>query len=146
MKLAAARVAAFLRQPDPAIRAVLFYGPDAGLVRERADAVARTVCTDLRDPFRVAELTASALAADPALLADEAAQIRLMGGRRVVRVREAGDALAQLCGRFLANAPIPAKKLGDALVIVEAGDLPGRSALRRVFDDAPDAVAIGCYP
>ena len=140
MKLAAARVAAFLRRPDPEIRAVLFYGPDAGLVRERADAVAGTVCPDLRDPFRVAELTAAALAADPARLADEAAQIRLMGGSRVVRVREAGDALAPLCGRFLANMP------GDALVVVEAGDLPGRSALRRAFDDAPDAVAIGCYP
>jgi DNA polymerase-3 subunit delta len=35
---------------------------------------------------------------------------------------------------------------GDALVVVEAGDLPGRSALRRAFDDAPHAVAIGCYP
>src|SRR5919206_1292286 len=140
MKLAAARLTAFLRRPDPEIRAVLFHGPDAGLVRERADAVARTVCPDLRDPFRVADLTAAALAADPARLADEAAQIGLMGGRRVVRVREAGDALAQLCGRFLADAP------GDALVVVEAGDLPGRSALRRVFDEATRAAAIGCYP
>src|SRR3954453_8756565 len=108
MKLAAARVAAFLRRPDPEIRAILFYGPDAGLVRERADAVARTVCPDLRDPFRIVDLTAAVLAADPARLADETAQISLMDGRRVVRVREAGDALAQLWGRFLANTPIPA--------------------------------------
>jgi DNA polymerase III subunit delta len=140
VKLPAARIAAFLRRPDPGIRAVLFHGPDAGLARERADAVVCTVCPDPRDPFRVAELTASALAADPARLADEAAQMSLMGGRRVVRVRDAGDTLAPLFGRFLADAP------GDALVVVEAGDLPGRSALRRVFDDAPDAVAIGCYP
>ncbi len=140
MKLPAGRVAAFLRRPDPEIRAVLFFGPDAGLVRERADAVARTVCPDLRDPFRVADLTAAAVAADPARLADEAAQMSLMGGRRVIRVREAGDALAPLCGRFLANG------IGDALVVFEAGDLPGRSALRRVFDEAPDALAIGCYP
>jgi DNA polymerase-3 subunit delta len=140
VRLPAARVAAFLRRPDPEIRAVLFYGPDAGLVRERADAIARTVCPDLRDPFRVADLTAAALTTDPARLADEAAQLSMMGGRRVVRVREAGDALAQLCGRFLANTA------GDALIVVEAGDLPGRSALRRVFDDAPQAAAIGCYP
>src|SRR5438270_3752709 len=146
MKLPAGRVAAFLRRPDPGIRAVLFYGPDAGLVRERADAVAGTVCPDLRDPFRVAELTAAALAADPARLADEAAQISMMGGRRVVRVRDAGDALAPLCGRFLAGAPAPANRQSDALIVIEAGDLPGRSALRRVFDEAPDAVAIGCYP
>lgn len=140
MKLAGSRVVAFLRRPDPEIRAVLLYGPDAGLVRERAAALARTVCPDLQDPFRITDLTGPALAADPARLADEAAQISLMAGRRVLRVRESGDALATLFGRFLADAP------GDALVVVEAGDLPGRSALRRVFDDAPAAAAIGCYP
>src|SRR5579864_1275498 len=140
MRLPAARVAAFLRRPDPEIRAILLYGPDAGLVRERAETLARGVCPDLHDPFRVAEPTAAALAADPARLADEAAQISLMGGRRVVRVREAGDALASLFARFLSDPP------GDAVVVVEAGDLPGRSALRRAFDDAPAGASIGCYP
>src|SRR5213078_3924611 len=112
------------RRPDPQIRAVLLFGPDAGLVRERADTLARAICPDLHDPFRVAELTATIVAADPARLADEAAQISLIDGRRVVRMRDAGD----------------------ALVIAEAGDLPGRSALRRAFDEAPQGVAIGCYP
>ena len=140
MRLPAQRVEAFLRRPDPEIRAVLLYGPDAGLVRERADALARGVCPDLHDPFRVAELTAAALAADPARLADEAAQIGLMGGRRVIRVRDAGDALAPLFAGFLAAA------VGDSLTVVEAGDLPGRATLRRAFDDAPRAAAIGCYP
>lgn len=139
MKLPSARVAGFLRRPDPEIRAILLFGPDAGLVRERAEGLARTVCPDLRDPFRVADLAAAAVAADPARLADEAAQISLMGGRRVVRVRDAGDALAPVFARFLA-APV-----GDALVVVEAGELPGRSTLRRAFDDAPLAAAIGCY-
>jgi DNA polymerase-3 subunit delta len=140
VKLPSARVAAFLRQPNPEISAVLLYGPDAGLVRERAETWARTACPDLHDAFRVADLAAAGLAADPARLADEAAQISLMGGRRVVRVRDAGDAVASLFARFLA-APA-----GDALVVVEAGDLPGRSTLRRAFDDAPVAAAIGCYP
>ena len=140
MKLAAGRVDGCLRRPDPEIRAVLLYGPDAGLVRERAETVARAICPDLRDPFRIAELSGATLAADPARLADEAAQISLMGGRRVVRVREAGDTLATPLGRLLTDTP------GDALVVIEAGDLPGRSALRRVFDDSPQGAAIGCYP
>jgi DNA polymerase III subunit delta len=140
MRLPAARVAAFLRRPDPEIRAILLYGPDAGLVRERAETLARAVCPDLGDPFRVADLPGAALAADPARLADEAAQISLMGGGRVVRIRDAGDALAALFARFLAEPK------GDALVVVEAGDLPGRSTLRRAFDDAPAAASIGCYP
>ena len=140
MKLPPARVDAFLRRPDPEVRAILFYGPDAGLVRERADTVARAICPDLHDAFRVAELGAAAIAADPARLNDEAAQISLMGGQRVVRIRDAGDAVAQLLGRFLADPT------GDALTVIEAGDLPGRSSLRRVFDDAPTGAAIGCYP
>jgi len=140
LKLPAARVEAFLRRPDPDIRAILLFGPDAGLVRERADTLSKQVCPDLRDPFRVADLTGSAVAADPARLADEAAQISLMGGRRVVRVRDAADAQTAIFARFLA---VPT---GDALVVVEAGDLPGRSSLRRAFDDPPQAASIGCYP
>lgn len=140
MKLSAGQIDGFLRRPDPQIRAVLLYGPDAGLVRERADMLARAICPELHDPFRVAELTGALLAADPARLVDEAAQISLMGGRRVIRVREAGDALAALFSRFLPDSA------GDGLVIVEAGDLPGRSALRRAFDEAPRGAAIGCYP
>ena len=139
MKLPAARIAAFLQRPDHAIRAVLLYGPDTGLVRERADTLARTVCSDLRDPFRVADLTGSALAADPARLADEAAQMSLIGGRRVIRVHDAADRLAGLFAGFLTTAP------GDGFIVVEAGDLPGSSALRRVFDTSPRAAAIGCY-
>jgi DNA polymerase-3 subunit delta len=140
VKLPAARIAAFLQRPDQAIRAVLLYGPDAGLVRERADTLSRTVCPDLKDPFRVADLSGGALAADPARLADEAAQMSLIGGRRVIRVHDAADRLAGLFRGFLDAAP------GDGFIVAEAGDLPGSSALRRVFDTSSRAAAIGCYP
>jgi len=140
VKLTAARVAAFLQRPDQAIRAVLLYGPDTGLVRERADTLARSVCPELKDPFRVADLSGSGLAADPARLADEAAQLSLIGGRRVIRVQDATDRLTRLFAEFLDAAP------GDGFVVVEAGELPASSSLRRAFDTSPRAVAIGCYP
>jgi DNA polymerase-3 subunit delta len=140
VKLPAARIAAFLQRPDQAIRAVLLYGPDIGLVRERADVLARTVCPDLKDPFRVTDFSGATLAADPSRLLDEAAQMSLIGGRRVIRVRDAGDRLAGLFRGFLDAAP------GDGFIVVEAGDLPGSSAMRRVFDTSPRAAAIGCYP
>jgi DNA polymerase III subunit delta len=140
MKLAPARLAAFLRRPDPEIGAVLLYGPDAGLVRERATALARSICADLADPFRIADLSGAALAADPARLADEAAQLSLVGGRRVVRVRGGVDGLGRIFSAFLADMP------GEALVIVETAELPAGSALRRAFEGSPRAAAIGCYP
>jgi DNA polymerase III subunit delta len=140
VKLSGARVEGFLRRPDPNIFAILLFGPDYGLVRERADSLGRHVSPDLHDAFRVADLTGAMLAADPARLYDEAAQISLMGGRRLLRVRDVGDAHNTVFARFLADPP------GDALVVVEAGELSARSSLRRAFDDAPRGVAIGCYP
>ena len=140
MKLAPPRVGAFLAKPDAAMRAALVYGPDAGLVRERADRIATAICPDLRDAFRVADLTAAALLADPARLNDEAAALSLVGGRRVVRVREAGDAAGALFERFLADPPP-----GDSMVVVEGGELATRSSLRRAFESATIAVAIPCY-
>ncbi|HJW39940.1 MAG TPA: DNA polymerase III subunit delta [Rhizomicrobium sp.] len=119
--------------------AALIFGPDQGLVRERAEALIKTVVPNLRDPFLIADLDDSTLASDPARLFDEAAAISMLGGRRVVRVRGAGNALAKLFERFLDE---PA---GDALVVVEGGDLARGTGLRKVFEGADNAAAIVCY-
>ncbi|MGE5503325.1 MAG: DNA polymerase III subunit delta, partial [Actinomycetota bacterium] len=120
--MAASQTEAFLKAPPAAIRAVLVYGPDAGLVRERAQRLVRTVVPDPSDPFRVAELTPASLKDDPARLADEAAAIALTGGRRAVVLRDAGDTVSGPVGSFLANAK------GDGLVVIEGGDLGPRSS------------------
>ncbi len=143
MKIAAARVEAFLGRPDPAAAAVLLYGPDGGLVRERAQRLAKTVVGDLDDPFRMVELSPAALAADPARLADEAAAIPFTGGRQLVRLREAGDGVSEVLRRFLADPPAGGE--GVALVLAEAGELGPRSPLRRLFEEARNAAAIACY-
>ena len=140
MKFSASKVDGFIRAPDPAVRAMLLYGPGGGLVRERADDLARQVVDDLGDPFRVTELGPAQLKADPARLADEAAALAMTGGRRVVRLRPAGDDLADLLKDFLADSP------GEALVLVEAGELAPRSRLRQAFEAAGNAAALPCYP
>ena len=139
MKLSANQAERFLRTPDPNIHAVLVYGPDVGLVRERAGAVARAVVAELSDPFRVSDLSARQLEEDPARLADEAASLTLTGGRRVVRIGDAGDGLTALMKGFLAD---PA---GDALVVLQAGDLSARSTLRKAFESAELGAALPCY-
>jgi DNA polymerase III subunit delta len=139
MKLDTRSIPGFLRSPDPGVRAVLLYGPDEGKVRERGADLARRIVPDLSDPFRVAELTGDAVADDPARLADEAAAIAMTGGRRVVRVRPAGNDCADAFAQFFKHAP------GDALIVAEAGDLDGRSALRKVFEAAQLGVAVPCY-
>ncbi|MBU6298697.1 MAG: DNA polymerase III subunit delta [Alphaproteobacteria bacterium] len=127
------------KNPPRGLVAALVFGPDSGLIRERAEALSKSVVDDLSDPFRVADLDEQTLSNDPARLADEAAAISMLGGRRVVRVRGAGNGLAKLFEVFLESPS------GDALVVVEAGDLARNSALRRVFEEADKAAAIPCY-
>ncbi|MFQ5954164.1 MAG: DNA polymerase III subunit delta [Kiloniellales bacterium] len=140
MKIGPQRVEGFLGRPDPEVRVVLLYGADQGLIRERAERLARTVVDDLADPFRVSVIAGPALSEDPGRLADEAAALSMTGGRRVVRLREAGDRHADFLVAFL-EAPV-----GDALIVVEADELGPRSRLRRLFEGARNAAAIGCYP
>lgn len=139
MKISASKVESFIGSHEPHVRAMLIYGPDGGLVRERADALARQVVDDLDDAFRVSELDAARLRDDPARLADEAAALAMTGGRRVVRLRPAGDQQADVIAAFLADP------MGDALILVEAGDLPPRSKLRKTFESSKIAAALPCY-
>jgi DNA polymerase-3 subunit delta len=139
MIIAARDADSFAARPPKTLRCALVFGPDAGLVQERAERLMKTVVADLSDAFNIADLSEAVLDSDPARLADESAAISMMGGRRVVRVRGAGNGLAPLFETFLDDPP------GDALIVVEAGDLSKSAALRKIFEDDKNAAAIPCY-
>ncbi len=133
------RADAFVSKPDPKIRAVLIYGPDAGLIRERLNLMTKAIAGAVDDPFSVIEFNASVLSEDPARLGDEAAALSLTGGRRVVRIRDASDTLAGLFEGFLEDAG------GNSLVIVTGSDLGPKSKLRTVFEQSELGAALPCY-
>ncbi|MBW4021736.1 MAG: DNA polymerase III subunit delta [Proteobacteria bacterium] len=133
MKLDGRDYAGLLRDATR-LRAVLLYGPDAGLVRERGEALARAAAGALDDPFRFVELTRP----DPGTLSLEATSLSFSGGRRVVRVREAADGLAAV----LADA---CRDRDGSLIILEAGELQARSKLRAWAEKEPLAGALACY-
>jgi len=140
MKVSAGDADRFCQAPPAKVRAVLVYGPDEGLVRERAKNLVTSVSPDPADPFRVADLTGAVLDDDPARLADEAAAIALTGDRRVVRIDRAGDKQAKLFTAFLKDP------VGDSLIVAIGGDLPARSSLRKVFEASKaSAAAVACY-
>jgi DNA polymerase III subunit delta len=139
MEIKGASIANFAKRPDPTVRAVLVFGADAGLVRARGEQIARSIVPDLTDPFRVADLSPDTLKDDPARLADEAAAISMLGGRRVVRVRGAGNEIADAVKNLLQDPK------GDGLVVIEAGELDTKSKLRKLCEDAKNAASIRCY-
>jgi len=139
MKLNKNDIRTQVKKINPSYRAVLIYGRDEGLVRERAELMAKQIVEDLRDAFRVAHINPDNLKSAPYLLADEAAAISMMGGRRVVRVDGAGENVTEAAKAFLANP------VGDGLVIITAGAIRATSALVKLFNGAKNAAAIACY-
>lgn len=135
-KLDARRVQALLADPG-GTRLVLIFGEDTGLVRERGEALTRAVAGD--DPFRLVEIPRDVAAKDAGLLAAEAATPALTGGRRLVRVRDATDGLANAAKAVLAGS-------GPGVVLLEAGSLDGRKGLRAALEKAgSEAAVIACY-
>lgn len=135
----------FLAAPDRAVRAVLVYGPDGGLVRERAERLAKRVVADLKDPFNAIEFAEADLKAAPERLADEAAQLSFLGGERLIRVRSASEAVAAAAAILVEGLESGAIK-ANALVVIEAGDLAKTAKLRKIFETAKSAAAaLPCY-
>lgn len=132
MKLDSGRIDAFVKSPHLPI--ILLHGPDAGLVAERGLALARSVEGALHDPFRFTELHNPA--AD--VLLTEATAAALTGGRRVVRVRDVHESHAKVLDALVKAPP-------EALVILEAGELTGKSKLRAAAEKAAGVAAIACY-
>ena len=133
------QIEAFLARPDPAQPIVLVFGPDAGLVSERAEAIVRTSVDDMADPFAVTRLSGDELAADPARLVDEVQAIPMFGGRRAIWVRAGSRSFVA------AIEAVMAMPLKDCRVVSEAGDLKRNAPLRTLCERAPRVAVLACY-
>jgi DNA polymerase III subunit delta len=131
----------FVARPDPARPVVLVYGPDAGLVSERVNALIKASVDDPNDPFALARLEGDELSAEPSRLVDEAQTMPLFGGRRAVWVKASGRSnIAPAVEALLAVPGI------ECRVVIEAGDLRPNAPLRALCERARNAAALPCYP
>src|SRR5215467_6638186 len=135
--LKAHQVDAFVAKPAQPV--VLVFGPDAGLVRERAEALIRASVDDISDPFSLARLDGDDLASEPSRLVEEANTVPLFGGRRAVWVKVGSRNIAPAVEALLA-ATSP-----DCRVVIEAGDLRRNAPLRVLCERAKNAAALPCY-
>lgn len=134
-------VDSWLERPDPRISIVLLYGPDRGLVAERAKAFAVRTGLPLDDPFSVVKLDAADLDNDDGRLLTEARTIPMFSDRRLLWVRNAGvqKSLAEDVKVLVTEPP------RDAIVLIEAGDLKKGAGLRAIVEGADNAMALPCY-
>ena len=140
MRIQPRSVSGFLSNPNRDCRAVLIYGPDAGLARERVKLLMDSKGVPFGDPFQHDAFAADQILGNQALFFDAAGAQSMIGGDRAVTISGAGDRLTAILKPYL-DAPNP-----DCLVLVAAGELSrGRSSLVKLFEGHEAAAAIACY-
>ena len=134
-------VDAWLARPGEHTAIVLVYGPDRGLVSERARAFAVQTGLPLDDPFSVVLMDAAEIDSDQGRLIDEARTVPMFSPKRLLWVRNAGaqKGLAEQVKLLCAEPP------SDAVVLIEAADLKKGVALRTVVEASGAAMALPCY-
>ena len=141
MKLSGREAAAVFRKPDPAGTGLLIYGEDTMRVAlRRAEVIAALIGPQGEGEMRLTRIAAADLRKDAAALNDAIKASGFFPGPRVVLVEEATDGLADTIGHGLTDW-----RAGDAQIIVTAGALATKSALRKLFEAHRSAHAIGLY-
>ena len=95
----------FLARPDPAIRAILLFGSDAGLVSERAQKLAMTLAKRETPEGEIVRLDEADLDGDPDRLAVELLTVPMFGGAKIVRTQQSRRVTAATLKPLLEGAP-----------------------------------------
>ena len=136
--LKAHEVERFVKRPDLDQGILLVYGPDTGLVRETAQRLVRHYSGSSSDSMGLVTLDGIEIDADPGRLLVEARTSSLFGERRIVRVRNAGRSATVPLGELAADP-------SGSIVVLEAGNLAPRDALRALVEGARTGRALPCY-
>lgn len=141
MKLTGAEAARYCAGPDPGHAGLLIFGADAMRVAlKRQQAVAAIGGPQAEAEMRLTRLSGADVRRDPAALGDALRAQSFFPGPRVVHLEEATDGLTDVLAAALADW-----RAGDAHLVVTAGALPGKAALKALFEGARNAVAIALY-
>jgi DNA polymerase-3 subunit delta len=141
MNLKGQHAAKYLAAPDPGKAGLLIFGADAMRVAlKRQEAILALVGPQGESEMRLTRMPAADLRKDGAALSDAIRSQGFFPGPRVAFVEDGTDGMAPL----LADA-LREWRPGDAVIVVTAGNLTGKSALKKVFDDSGAAVCVGLY-
>ncbi len=141
MKLSPRDAPRFFAKPETGRTGVLIFGNDAMRVAlKRQELIANLVGPSGEEEMRLTRIAASELRKEPALLSDAVKAQGFFPGPRVAFVDEATDTLAKTI-----TAALDDWREGDATVIVTAGSLTPRSALRKYFEGHKNAFAVAIY-
>ena len=133
MKAAKSSIGRSVDQPDAGVRFYLFHGQD--------ESQSRALAARLAEALGASRylLSAGSVKLDPALLVDEAGAMNLFGGKRLVWIEPATKDIEEGVAALLEG---PAT---ESPVVAIAGALQKTSALLKLAEASPDALAFASY-
>jgi DNA polymerase-3 subunit delta len=141
MILKGAEASRYCAKPDPGRAGLLIFGADAMRVAlKRQEAIAALIGPDGPGEMRLTRMSGAELRKDGSLLLDAIKATGFFPGPRVAFLEDATDGLTDTVATALKDW-----KSGDAQIVVTAGNLTGKSALKTLFEKHPAAVCIGLY-
>ncbi len=131
----------YFAKPDPGRAGLLIFGADPMRVAlRRQEVIAALIGPEGEGEMRLTRMSGGDLRKDGSLLLDAIKAVGFFPGPRVAFVEDATDTLANTIGVALSEW-----KPGDAQIVVTAGGLTGKSALKTLFEIQPSVVCIGLY-
>ncbi len=133
MKASKSSIGRSVDQPDSKVRFYLFLGADEGQSRALAGRLLEALGA------QKSLVAAASLKSNPSLLADEAAALSLFGERRLIWIEPAGNDIADGVEMLLGAEAV------ESPVVAIAGALPKSSALLKLAEGSPAALAFTAY-
>lgn len=139
MNIKPEQVENIVKSLSPTIRGIVIYGSNEGMVTTLSQQFIKAVSADIYDAFHVSYLEMADVSADIGNLYAEFNAQSLMGGRRVVVIKEATNLLTKPLRELLASS------CSDSLLVITSSSLKTKDSLAVMAKDEPDFYGIGCY-
>ena len=141
MKLTSNRSGSYFDAPEAHRMGILIYGSDTMRVAlKRQSLVKALIGPNGEEEMRLSRISSSDLLADPALLGDAIKSQSFFPGPRVALLEDASDSIITII-----SAAIAGWNLGDAQIVITAGQLKATSKLRKFFEAHANAYAAAIY-
>ena len=139
MNIKPEQVEGIVKSLPPAIRGVVIYGSNEGMISTLSQQFIKTVSADIYDAFHVSYLDMADVSADVGALYAEYNAQSLMGGRRVVVIKDATNLLTKPLKELLAGSS------SDSLLVITSSSLKTKDSLAVFAKDEDTFYGIGCY-
>lgn len=139
MNIKPEQVDGILKSLPSNIRGVVIYGSNEGMIATLSQQFIKAVSPDIYDAFHVSYLDMAVVSSDIGALYAEFNAQSLMGGRRVVVIKDATNVLTKPLKELLSSSS------SDSLLVITSSSLKTKDSLAVLAKDESNFYGIGCY-